>query len=158
MSKFLISAAILLLPIMATGQESAAPPDTSKQPASTATARSAQETMEEMPVQSDLSVESMNFCTGVEEREPVGEGTEFTTDVGTLFFWSNVLNSGAEASVEHVWYLKGEEKARVTLPLKYPRNRVWSSKIVPPEWDGEWKVEIVDQGGQVLGVKYCVVK
>ncbi len=157
MIKLLLPVLIGLLSIVAAAQEAAAPDTAMKAPAA-ATAAASEEPAQAAPADTLLSVESMSFCAGVEEREPVGEGTEFTTDIGTIFFWSNVLNAGEETSVEHVWYLKGEEKARVTLPTKYPRNRVWSSKIVPPEWEGEWKVEVVSESGQVLGVKYCVVK
>jgi len=157
MIKLLLPVLIGLLSIVAAAQEAAAPDTAMKAPAATSAAAS-EEPAQAAPADTLLSVESMSFCAGVEEREPVGEGTEFTTDIGTIFFWSNVLNAGEETSVEHVWYLKGEEKARVTLPTKYPRNRVWSSKIVPPEWEGEWKVEVVSESGQVLGVKYCVVK
>ncbi len=108
--------------------------------------------------ESSLSIKSMTFCTGVVEREPVEGGSEFPTDIGKLYFWSNVLNEGEETTVEHVWYLNGEEKARVKLPVKYSRNRVWSSKIIPPEWDGQWVVEIVAAGGVKLGEESCTVK
>ena len=105
-----------------------------------------------------LSIEKMAFCTGVQEKEPVGEAAEFAAGVGTLYFWSNVLNSGPESSVKHVWYYNGAEKASVDLPARYTRNRVWSSKLVPPESTGEWKVEVIAENGEVLGTKTCVVK
>lgn len=159
MSKLLFVTMFLVLPALALAQESATS-DTVRQvaPPATAGAQEAQTAQEPARVETSLTVESMVFCAGVEEREPVGEASEFTTDVGTLFFWSNVLNAGEEAIVDHIWYLNGEEKARVNLPAKYPRNRIWSSKIVPPEWDGEWKVDIVSESGEVLGAKICVVK
>ncbi len=108
--------------------------------------------------ESSLSIKGMTFCAGVEEREPVGEGSEFAADIGKLYFWSNVLNEGEETTVEHVWYLNGEEKSRVELPIRYPRNRVWSSKIIPPEWDGQWVVEIVAASGVKLGEESCTVR
>ena len=156
MSKMLVVALVLILPAMIFAQQSAAP-DTAKLAATAATG--AQETLaSEAPAAMVLSMKAMAFCTSVEEREPMGESSEFTTDVSTLFFWSNVLNAGEETTVDHIWYLNGAEKARVTLPAKYARNRVWSSKIVPPEWDGEWKVDVVSESGEVLGTKVCVVK
>ena len=155
MSKMFVLALVLILPTMIFAQETAAP-DTAKQAVSAAT-QAPEVQAEEIPIETTLSVAAMAFCAGVEEREPAGEGSEFSTDVGTLFFWSNVLNSGEETTIDHVWYLNGDEKARVTLPAKYARNRIWSSKIIPAEWDGEWKVEIVS-GGEVLGAKSCAVK
>lgn len=133
-------------------------PDTSR-PTTPATAAKQPEMTTETPrAEPTLTIDSMAFCTSVEEREPVGAGAGFGADVGTLYFWSNVMNSGEPTTVAHVWYLNGEEKARVELPAKYPRNRVWSSKLVPPEWDGEWKVVVVDDGGNSLGTKICTVK
>ncbi|MEE9553691.1 MAG: DUF2914 domain-containing protein, partial [candidate division Zixibacteria bacterium] len=149
-----------LSPTLIFAQETATS-DTAKlvaPPAAAAQVQATQVEGESAEVISSLTVETMAFCVGVEEREPVGEGSEFATDVGTLFFWSNVLNAGDETTVDHIWYLNGEEKARVTLSAKYPRNRIWSSKIVPPEWDGEWKVDIVSESGEVLGAKTCAVK
>jgi hypothetical protein len=168
----LVMLVLLAVPVLLSAQEEAAP-DTAESAATTAaekqapelkteTAEEAMEQTETEPevavVETALTIESMAFCTGVEEREPVGEAAEFTSDVGTLYFWSNVLNSGDETTVSHNWYLNGEEKASVELPARYPRNRVWSSKIIPAEWTGEWKVEVVSESGDVLGAKICVVK
>jgi len=155
MSKLVLTLALIVALTAAAWAQSEEAPDTSMKAPATEAVKQAPAAM--APV-STLTLERSAFCTGVEEREPVGEATEFTTDVGTLYFWSNVLNSGDETSLSHVWYLNGEEKARVTLPAKYPRNRVWSSKIVPPEWDGEWKVEVVSADGDVLGAATCTVK
>lgn len=180
MIRWLVVVMVLLaVPALSLAQEAAAP-DTAK---SAATAKQAPEkktetatkTVEQPGIteqateqtepeaettetETALTIESMAFCTGVEEREPVGEAAEFTSDVETLYFWSNVLNEGEETTVSHNWYLNGEEKASVELPAKYPRNRVWSSKIIPAEWTGEWKVEVVSESGDVLGAKICVVK
>lgn len=137
--------------------QEAAAPDTTKK---AATEGHEPQTMakEEVVAPPALTLKQIVFCTSVEEREPVGVDSVFSTDVGTLYFWSNVLNDGEPSTVTHVWYLNGEEKARVELPVKYARNRVWSSKIVPPEWDGQWKVEVVSGDGDVLGARSCVVK
>lgn len=138
--------------------QATAPQDTTKK-ADVEEAVEQAEVVSAMPeTELPLSVERMTFCTGVEEREPVEEGSEFAAEIGKLYFWSNVLNEGEETTVEHVWYLNGEEKARVELPIRYPRNRVWSSKIIPPEWDGQWVVEIVAAGGIKLGEGTCTVR
>ncbi len=147
--------AIAASPILA---QATAPQDTTKK-ADVKEPTEQAEVVSAMPeAELPLSIESMTFCTGVEEREPVEGGSEFATDIGKLYFWSNVLNEGEETTVEHIWYLNGEEKARVELPIRYPRNRVWSSKIIPPEWDGQWVVEIVAAGGVKLGEETCTVR
>jgi hypothetical protein len=157
-STFLMLVVLLMVFAFAVAQEQAVQ-DTTK-PATSAAPQmgEAEAAAEAGEMESPLSIERMTFCLGVEEREPVNEGVEFGTDIGTLFFWSNVLNEGDTTTVEHVWYLNGDEKARVELPVNYPRNRIWSSKIVPPEWGGTWKVEVVTADGKVLGEKTCTVK
>jgi len=158
MKTVLLSSLILVIAVSPILAQATAPQDTAKK-ADVEPASEQAEAVSEMPeAESPLSIESMTFCTGVEEREPVEEGSEFATDIGKLYFWSNVLNEGEETTVEHVWYLNGEEKARVELPIRYPRNRVWSSKIIPPEWDGQWVIEIVTAGGVKLGEETCTVR
>jgi hypothetical protein len=150
---------VLVVAFAAAAAQEQAVQDTAK-PATSAAPEmgGAEAATEAVEMESPLSIERMTFCLGVEEREPVNEGVEFAADIGNLFFWSNVLNEGDTATVEHVWYLDGEEKARVELPVDYPRNRIWSSKIVPPEWAGTWKVEVVTADGKVLGEQTCTVK
>ncbi|UCE65732.1 MAG: DUF2914 domain-containing protein [Candidatus Zixiibacteriota bacterium] len=143
--------------------EQAAEPEIAKeaekpvQAAEPKTALEAEEAEEPAGMELNLTVKEMTFCAGVEEREPVSEDTTFSSDAGKIFFWSNVLNDGDEASIEHVWYYKGEEMARVMLPANYPRNRVWSSKIILPEWTGEWMVVIM-AGSEKLGEMTCTVE
>lgn len=143
--------------------EQAAEPEIAKeaeepeQAAEPETAVEVEEAEEPAEIKLALSVKEMTFCLGVEEREPVSEDTMFSSDVGQIFFWSNVLNDGDETSIEHVWYYNGEEKARVMLPAKYSRNRIWSSKTILPEWTGEWMVVIM-AGSEKLGEMTCTVE
>jgi hypothetical protein len=105
----------------------------------------------------NLTVKEMTFCDGVEDREPVTMDSTFSSEVGKIYFWSNILNDDGETYVEHVWYRDGEEMARVSLPAKYSRNRIWSSKTILPEWTGEWTVKIM-AGQEKLGEMSCTVE
>jgi hypothetical protein len=156
-STFLTLVVLAVAFVFAAAQEKAVE-DTTMPATSPADQGQVEAAVEAGEMQSPLSIEKMTFCQGVEEREPVNEGSEFGADVGTLFFWSNVLNVGDTTTVEHVWYLNGEEKARVELPVNYSRNRIWSSKVIPSDWAGTWKVEVVSADGKVLGEKTCTVK
>ena len=147
---------ILFLPIYAQAPEPAGV-DTAEQAAEPEVSAKAEEPEQMAEIKSNLEVQDMAFCAGVEEREPISRDTTFGSNVGQIFFWSNVLNSGDEASIEHVWYYNGEEKARVELPANYPRNRVWSSKTILPEWTGEWMVVILAGSGK-LGEMTCIVE
>lgn len=105
----------------------------------------------------DLTLKDMAFCADVVDREPVSTDSTFSADIGKIYCWSNVLNDGGEAFIEHVWYYNGDEMARVTLPAKYSRNRIWSSKNILPEWTGKWTVMIM-AGSEKLGEMSCTVE
>lgn len=114
----------------------------------------AEEAVEAAPV---LSVQDMAFCGSVVDREPVMRDSTFSPDIGQLICWTNVSNDGGEGSVEHVWYYNGEEVARVELPAKYSRNRVWSAKKILPEWTGKWTVAVM-AGSEKLGEMSCTIE
>jgi hypothetical protein len=105
-----------------------------------------------------LAVGKTAFCTGVENREPSGEATEFPANVGKLYFWSVVTGATEPTTVAHVWYLDDKQVARVELPIKYPRSRVWSTKIVADGITGTWKVEVVTADDRKLIENTCTVK
>ena len=115
------------------------------------------EEVEEAAMNTDLTLEDMAFCSGVEDREPVSRDSSFSSDIGKIFCWSNVMNGSEGAFVEHVWYHNGEEMARVTLPATYSRNRVWSSKTILPDWTGKWTVMVM-AGSKKLGEMSCTIE
>jgi hypothetical protein len=68
-----------------------------------------------------------------------------------LFFTE--LRDMAGQSVKHRWTHKGEQVAEVSFDVGGPRWRVWSSKTMMPEWQGEWTVQVVDAAGEVVAEK-----
>lgn len=117
-----------------------------------------EQTMEEEPMMAELTVDQMVFCTGVEDREPVGADTAFTDTVGQVYCFTTISGAEDETTVSHVWYLNDEEKASVDLAVKGKTWRTWSSKRIPKEWDGTWKVEVKSADGSVLMSKEFIVK
>ena len=85
------------------------------------------------------SVEA-EVATGVVDRMPDGSGSQFPLGVGELFVWTRVTGAGG-TSIEHVWMHDGNEYP-VSLAVGSSPWRTWSSKVIPPEWAGEWTVEI----------------
>ena len=94
-----------------------------------------------------VSVEA-EVATAVVDRAPQGGGTQFPADVGELFLWTRVTGAGG-TSIQHVWRHDGAEYP-VTLAVGSSPWRTWSSKVIPPEWSGEWTVEVRAQDGTVL--------
>jgi hypothetical protein len=105
-----------------------------------------------------LTVDQMVFCTGVENREPVGADTAFAASVGEVYCFTQISGAEDTTTVTHVWSLNGEEKASVNLSVRGKTWRTWSSKRIPVEWDGTWRVEVKSADGNVLMSKEFVVK
>jgi hypothetical protein len=100
--------------------------------------------------QSDLSVDDASIALGIEELSPVDPGEFFSSDVGRLWCYSKVSGGGEGDSIVHNWYYGDELMAEVSLPIRSPSYRTYSSKNIVPGWTGEWRVEITDAEGMLL--------
>lgn len=97
-----------------------------------------------------LKVEKMEFCTGVEDRQPVNADTTFLNMVENVYCFTNITGAEEPTTISHVWYYKGEEKAKVDLNVGGKAWRTWSSKRILEEWTGKWRVDVVSASGEVL--------
>jgi hypothetical protein len=102
-----------------------------------------------------LTVEKIVTATSVENREPVGDKTEFEAAVGKVSCWTKVVAKTTPATIKHVWYLGDKKVFEQALELKNPTSRTWSTKAVKA---GKWKVEVTDEGGAVLSSVEFTVK
>ena len=99
------------------------------------------------PVSAQVTVEA-ELATEIVEMMPQGTATSFPADVGTVYLWTRITGA-ADSSVRHVWVHDGMEFP-VDLEMGGSPWRTWSSKAIPPEWSGDWSVEIRDASGAVL--------
>jgi len=99
---------------------------------------------------SDATVAEIVFCTGVEDRQPTGEATSFGDDVGSVTCFTKITGVEGESSVTHVWYHGDEEMGRVELPVRSSMWRTWSTKTILPDATGDWRVDVLSAGGDVL--------
>ncbi len=102
------------------------------------------------PHENGIQVEDLQFCTGVEDRQPVGTDTTFTIGVETVFCYTQITGAADTTVIAHVWYHNDEQKADVELMVKSNDWRTWSSKRIAPEWIGPWRVEVKGPDGEVL--------
>jgi len=98
------------------------------------------------------------ICKGIQEREPVGEGESFPPEVGKLYCHSLVEGAEDSTAVTHIWYYGQEEMAEVALPVSSLHWRTWSSKVIPPQWQGWWRVDVLSAEGDTLSSAYFVIK
>lgn len=103
----------------------------------------------------ELKVEKIVAATSVENREAVGEGTEFEASAGKIYCWTKITVKTPPAAVKHVWYLGEQKVHEYSLELKYPATRTWSVKSIKA---GSWKVEVTDAAGKVLSQVTFTVK
>lgn len=109
----------------------------------------AQETPPPTPsMTSTLKVVRGVLATAIENRLPVEASAPVAASVGQLFYFTEI--EGGPATIQHVWIWKGQVVATVTLDVKSPRYRTWSSKRIQPEWTGQWRIEARTSDGTVL--------
>ena len=104
---------------------------------------------------SGVRVEKIVVATSVDNREPVGENTEFQASAGTLSCWTKIIAASTPTTIKHVWYADGNKVFEQPLEIKMPSTRTWSTKSVHP---GSWKVDVTDESGAVLSTVSFAVK
>jgi hypothetical protein len=95
------------------------------------------------------------IARNVVDRMPVDTGSTFPADVGRLACWTRVTGA-AGTTIQHVW-IHGDQEFPVSLKIGGSPWRVWSTKEIPPEWAGEWRVEVRDSAGTVLATARATV-
>jgi hypothetical protein len=98
----------------------------------------------------NLTVASAVICKNIADRQPVEPGTSFSASVGRLYCYSKINDIQDSTEVVHVWYFGDTERARVTLGVKQPSWRTYSSKIIQAHETGRWHVKILDASGNSL--------
>jgi len=97
------------------------------------------------------------FAKSVVERTPIEIITEANNSLKKVYFFTNIRHLKGD-KITHRWSYKDKVKAEVSFDIKGDRWRVWSSKNLWHTWVGKWKVEVLNQNGQVLLTKTFVYK
>lgn len=102
-----------------------------------------------LSVQAESGVARAVFATDIQDREPVDQIGQLTNDNSSVYFFTEIRGLEGQ-TITHRWEQGGEVRAEVNFNVGGNRWRVWSSKNLQPGWLGEWKVSVVDAGGNVL--------
>ena len=111
---------------------------------------SMKDTTSAMAKESELSIEDLVMCAAIEDREPSGIGTVFSSDSEKIYCFTKIIGATDTTSVNHVWYMGDQQVASVNLPIKSAAWRTWSSKMIGNSL-GKGYVEIVAEDGTMLG-------
>ena len=101
---------------------------------------------EKLPTQQKPNLPTIQkavICEGVENRTPWGIRQLFPSNIDTLYCFTHLTNIPSEGNIHHIWYHGNVEIASVELSISPPQWRTWSTKIIPPELKGIWRVEVV---------------
>jgi len=99
-----------------------------------------------------VSVAEGVITTQIIDRAPVDTIDSYPAQQAKLYCFTKIVGAEGETEVTHVWWYKEKEMARVTLPVRSASWRTNSSKNILPEWSGAWKVQVLDESGQEVGV------
>lgn len=98
------------------------------------------------------------ICADVVDREPVDVGSEFETSVNRLFCFTKIIGVPGPIEITHVWYWGEIERARVSVPVGGSGWRTWSTKAIQVHETGEWHVDVLGPGGELLKTLSFTVK
>ena len=109
-----------------------------------------------LPEQSfaQVTVEA-EMAAQIVDKMPQDPSTSFAVDVGVVYCWTRVTG-GADTELQHIW-IHDEMEFPVTLEIGGSPWRTWTSKTIPPEWAGEWRVEVRDGAGVLLDTRSFTV-
>lgn len=98
-----------------------------------------------------FTVARLVIAGSIEDREPVGVVNAFSASTEKVYCFLEAKDIKAETTVSFVWYHGDDKKATVQLPVgKSLRWRTYSSKKLGG-LKGEWRVDLQDDSGNVLG-------
>jgi hypothetical protein len=102
------------------------------------------------------TVDEGGVGTGVMDRALQGMAESFPATVGTLYCFTKIGHTEAGTTVEHVWYFNDQEVARKELNIGGSPWRTWSSKVIPAEATGNWRVDVMAGGAVVKSYAFTV--
>jgi hypothetical protein len=105
-----------------------------------------------------ITVEDIQICTSIQDKQPVGSETGFTKDTAQLYCFTKLSCSQEAATIVHAWYYNDKEMLKVELNTRAKTWRTWSTKNIHDTWTGEWRVDVLSSDGKVLATKQFTVR
>ena len=98
------------------------------------------------------------ICADVVDREPVDAGNEFETSVNRLYCFTKITGVQNPIEIAHVWYWGEVERARISLSVEASGWRTWSTKAIQAHETGEWHVDVLGPGDELLKTLTFTIK
>lgn len=97
-----------------------------------------------------ISVEDAVIAPRVENLVPIDPDVLFDSSVGKLYCFTRIKTDHPPTIVKHLWFQGDRMVMEITLPVKSPNWRTYSSKTILPSSTGDWKVDITSEDGTIL--------
>ena len=105
-----------------------------------------------------FTVARLVACEDVQNRMPINVAEVFPAGTETVFCFLEAHDIVQTTEVKMVWYHEEEEMAQVPLTIRQgPRWRTYASKKTMDR-KGNWKVYLVDSGGNTLAAVQFVLE
>jgi len=101
-----------------------------------------------------IEVAAAAICRDIVDREPLDVGDTFEASVGKLHCFTRIVGAQNPIRITHVWYFGDTERARINLSVRSSSWRTRSSKRIQSHEIGDWHVDVVGLGGEVLRTLY----
>ena len=92
------------------------------------------------------------LTTAIVDRMPSDTVNTLPVPAGqdTVYLWTRVSGAEPGTVLHHVWFHGEDQVGDVALTINGSPWRTWSSKLIPAEATGAWRVEVRDANGAVL--------
>ena len=106
-----------------------------------------------------LIVQDIEICQSIQNRTPIGSDVVFTNNVDSLYCFTRIQNPGPKREVRHVWYYDNQMMTQVRYNVKKSNiYRSWTKKTILSNQIGNWRVDIQDNNGTIIGSKNFEIK
>ena len=106
-----------------------------------------------------LTVKDIKICKSIYKRTPVGSDVVFTNNIDSLYCYTRIQNPGPKREVKHIWYFDDQMMTQVRYNVKKSSiYRSWTKKTILSSQVGNWRVDILDNNGTVIGSKKFEIK
>ena len=106
-----------------------------------------------------LTLKEIKICRNIKSRNPVGIGEVFPSSVDSLYCFTKIENLGKKMEVRHVWYYENQIMTQVRYNVKKSNvYRSWTKKTISSFQIGNWRVEVQDRNGTIIGTKRFKIK
>ena len=106
-----------------------------------------------------LKIKDIKICKSIYKRTPVGADVIFTNNVDSLYCYTRIQNTGAKKEVKHVWYYEDQIMTQVRYNVKKTNiYRSWTKKTILSTQVGQWRVDVQDPDGTIIGSKKFEIK